>query len=87
MERIPDKSDGRATLVQFSERGWSTYEVARAAVQQLQEEWARVVGQDEMEAFLATLARLANLSSSLDDTAHVTKPRPARLRGRRHTGL
>jgi DNA-binding MarR family transcriptional regulator len=87
VERIPDASDGRATLVQFSERGWSTYEVARTAVLQLQEEWAQLVGQDEMEAFLATLARLTSLLSETESAAHIPKPRPVRLRGRRHTGL
>lgn len=87
VERIPDPEDGRATIVQFSERGWATYEVARRAVLQLQEEWARAVGQDEMEAFLTTLARLASLSRSTERAAHTVKPRPARLRGRRHSGL
>ncbi len=87
VERIPDAHDGRATIVQFSERGWATYEVARGAVLQLQEEWARAVGRDEMEAFLVTLASLASLSSSVDDAVPTSKPHPARLRGRRHTGL
>ncbi len=42
---------------------------------------------DEMEAFLVTLASLASLSSSVDDAVPTSKPHPARLRGRRHTGL
>jgi len=87
VERIPDSSDGRATLVQFSERGWATYEAATTAVRELQEEWGAAVGKDEMEAFLATLARLASLFSETESAAHIPKPRSARLRGRRHTGF
>lgn len=82
VERIPDARDGRATIVQFSDRGWATYEEASAAILQVQEEWAKVIGQDEMEAFLTTLARLANLPPETP-----TQPYPSRLRGRRHTGL
>ncbi|QBD82618.1 MarR family transcriptional regulator [Ktedonosporobacter rubrisoli] len=87
VQRLPDPSDGRATIVQFSERGWATYEVATTAVRSLEEEWARAVGREEMEAFLAILARLASLSSESEKAAQIPKPRSARLRGRRHTGL
>ncbi|MBO0796073.1 MAG: MarR family transcriptional regulator [Ktedonobacteraceae bacterium] len=87
VERSSDARDGRATLVQFSERGWTTYEVASAAVRELREAWASIIGQDEMDAFLTTLARLASLSSSREEGATTSKSRPARLRGRRHTSL
>jgi len=85
VERIPDARDGRATLVQFSERGWLAYRVAWTAVLQLQEEWAQLVGENEMEAFLATLAHLASLLS--ERAAQSPEQRPARLRGRRHASL
>ncbi len=60
VERVSDPGDGRATLVRLSQRGQSVHQVARAAVQCVQEERAQVVGRAEMEAFLATLARLAD---------------------------
>jgi DNA-binding MarR family transcriptional regulator len=84
VERVPDAHDGRATLVQFSERGWLTYEVASAATLQLQKEWAELVGSDEMQVFLATLALIANHTTAQQTEQNTS---PARLRGRRHAGL
>jgi DNA-binding MarR family transcriptional regulator len=84
VERVPDAHDGRATLVQFSERGWLTYEVASAATLQLQKEWAELVGSDEMQVFLATLALIANHVEVQQTEQNIGS---TRLRGRRHAGL
>jgi len=86
MERVSDPSDGRATLVRLSERGWSVHQVARAAVQGVQEEWTQVVGTAEMGVFLATLARLADQSAEAETTDQSTGQRTARWRGRRTIG-
>jgi DNA-binding MarR family transcriptional regulator len=86
VERVADPSDGRVTIVQFSERGWLVHQVARAAVQAIQEEWTQVVGQAEMEAFLATLARLADLSTETKTTDQNNGQPAARFRGRRSVG-
>ncbi|WP_052488003.1 MarR family winged helix-turn-helix transcriptional regulator [Gordoniibacillus kamchatkensis] len=86
VERVPDANDGRAALVQFSERGWSAYHVAWTAVQHLQEEWAQLVGQNEMDHFIATLTYLANHVSETEQEEPSVEQGP-RLRGRRHTGL
>jgi DNA-binding MarR family transcriptional regulator len=83
----PDASDGRATLVQFSERGWSAYREAWTAVHHLQEEWAELVGNNEMEKFLATLAHLASHLSETEQAEQNLEKSTSRLRGRRHTGL
>jgi len=86
VERVSDPSDGRATLVRLSERGWSVHQVARAAVQGVQEEWTQVVGTAEMGVFLATLARLADQSAEAETTDQSTGQRTARWRGRRTIG-
>ncbi len=86
VERAPDPSDGRATVVCFSERGWLVHQVARAAVQRVQEEWAQVVGPAEMEALLATLARLADQSTKAETMDRRTGQHSARWRGRRSIG-
>ncbi len=86
MERVSDPSDGRATLVRLSERGWSVHQVARAAVQGVQEEWTQVVGTAEMGVFLATLARLADQSAEAETTDQSTGQRTGRWRGRRTIG-
>ena len=84
VERVPDSSDGRATLVQLSERGWAVHQVARRAVQRVQEEWTRAVGRAEMEAFLSTLAYLADLAAEGATADRSNGRRKARLKGRRH---
>ncbi len=84
VERVPDSSDGRATLVQLSERGWAVHQVARRVVQCVQEEWTRAVGQSEMEAFLTTLARLSELAVSGATANRRNGQRKARFKGRRH---
>ncbi len=86
VERAPDSSDGRATIVRLSERGWLVHQAARAAVQWVQDEWAQVVGKAEMEAFLATLARLADLATEAETTDRNNGQHRARLRGRRSVG-
>ncbi|MCC3374533.1 MarR family winged helix-turn-helix transcriptional regulator [Cohnella sp. REN36] len=87
VERVPDANDGRATIIQFSERGWSAYREARTSVLGLQEEWAQLVGKNEMETFLATLAQIANSLSVTEHAEQSQDKGPKRLRGRRHTGL
>lgn len=86
VERVPDSRDGRATLVQLSERGWQIHRVARAVVQQVQEELTQVVGQQEMEVFLATLAQLTHWLSKAE-VERGNEQRLAQARGRRHTSL
>jgi DNA-binding MarR family transcriptional regulator len=86
VEREPDPSDGRATLVRLSERGWSVHQVARAAVQSVQDEWTKVVGTAEMEAFVATLVRLADQSTEAKMNGRSTEQRKTRWRGRRTIG-
>jgi len=61
VERIPDTTDGRATLIRRTERGWQVNRVAREVVEQLQQQWARELGEEAFTELLHHLRRLALL--------------------------
>jgi DNA-binding MarR family transcriptional regulator len=46
VERVPDPSDGRAVLVQRTDRGWMVNRTARRVVEETQAEWARALGRE-----------------------------------------
>lgn len=60
VERKPDQRDRRATLVIRTDRGWEVSRVARELVQQIQSEWASLIGQDEMAVLLRGLRTLVD---------------------------
>jgi len=59
----PDPSDGRARLIQLTERGTALMDTMFAAALELSEEWAERVGRKRFNAFQKTLIELAGLSS------------------------
>ncbi len=59
VERVPDPTDGRAVLIRRTERGWEVNRVAREVVEQLQQEWVQVVGEEQFRQLLQHLRRLA----------------------------
>jgi len=61
VERVPDPRDGRAVLIRRTERGWALNRTARRLVQEIQDEWAAALGEEEMEHLLRLLQRLAGL--------------------------
>jgi DNA-binding MarR family transcriptional regulator len=65
VERIPDPTDGRAILIRRTERGWKINQVAREVVEQLQQEWAQALGEDQFAQLLHSLRRLAILLDPL----------------------
>ena len=76
VERVPDPSDGRAMLIRRTERGWALNRMARRLVQEIQDEWAAALGEEEMEQLLRLLQRLAGL---VGDTGQMSgDPRRAR---------
>ena len=54
VQRIPDPSDGRAKLVQLTDRGRAAIEVGRAAIAEIEGEWRAALG-DERVAQLREL--------------------------------
>ena len=59
VERIPDPTDARAILVRRTERGWAVNRIAREVVEEVQQEWAQVLGEENFQMLLAQLRQLA----------------------------
>src|SRR4030088_3742510 len=59
VERIPDPSDGRAVLVQRTDRGWMVNRTARRVVEETQAEWARALGSEEFAPLMSHRRRPA----------------------------
>src|SRR5918911_4128947 len=76
VERVPDPSDGRATLVRRTELGWRVNRVAREQVEATQAEWTRALGETDFSDLMRLLRRLVRL---LDHPAGVAgNPRTLR---------
>jgi len=58
VERIADPSDGRAWLIRLTARGHVVEEVARAALADLEAEWASALGEKRFTALYSTLRDL-----------------------------
>ena len=58
VERRPDPDDRRAQLVFLTERGEQVGPVAVAAGRRVEERWAELTSQEEIDALRATLQRL-----------------------------
>lgn len=61
VERVSDPTDGRAVLVRRTERGWEVNRVARQVVEQIQREWAQVLGPEQFTSLLEGLRHLARV--------------------------
>lgn len=62
IERRPDPSDGRATVVDLTERGEAAIRVIRASVRRLEREWENELGRSRFAQFRDTLAAAAALN-------------------------
>jgi len=58
--RAADPDDGRATLVTFTERGWQFLHDAYELKQEIEAEYAAVLGEPEMASLRAALTLLLN---------------------------
>jgi DNA-binding MarR family transcriptional regulator len=62
VERTPDPSDRRATLIRRTERGWEVNRIARQVVEAVQAEWSQAIGAEAFSQALDGLRRLARLA-------------------------
>jgi DNA-binding MarR family transcriptional regulator len=77
VERIPDPTDGRAMLIRRTQRGWEINRVAREVVEQIQQEWAQVLGEERFTHLLETLRQLAvHLNEPLGAAGYPEANRP-----------
>ncbi|MFI5956167.1 MarR family winged helix-turn-helix transcriptional regulator [Cryptosporangium sp. NPDC051539] len=61
--RHPDPADGRASLVFLTAKGRALRPVSRSAGQQVEQDWAALVGRDDIEHLRQTLVRLLQLGT------------------------
>src|SRR5579862_4128396 len=59
LERRPDPSDRRASLVCLTERGWAQIQTALAIIATLEEDWTRTLGNEQMRQLRNLLSQLA----------------------------
>jgi DNA-binding MarR family transcriptional regulator len=64
IERVPDPSDGRAWLVRLTPRGREVEQVARAAIGELETEWAQYLGNERFASLRSALQDLVALAES-----------------------
>lgn len=58
VQRIPDPADGRASLVVFTDAGWEYLRVASAIKQEIESEYAHLLGGDGFRALCEYLERI-----------------------------
>lgn len=66
VERVPDPADQRVRVVRRTARGWAVERVARASLQQLEDEWTAYIGMNRMREFHAVLTDLGLLLRETD---------------------
>jgi DNA-binding MarR family transcriptional regulator len=62
IERVPDPTDARARLVRFSMQGERMVPTAAAAVTEVEQEWARFLGTERMNALREILTDLRTIT-------------------------
>jgi DNA-binding MarR family transcriptional regulator len=63
LERVPDPSDGRAKLIRPTREGRRLIALALRAVNEIEREYAAIVGEDQFEAAARTLQALLDARS------------------------
>jgi DNA-binding MarR family transcriptional regulator len=58
LERVPDPHDGRARIVQLTERGWNFQRTTYEAVANLEQHWTDVLGSERMDLLIGLLMEL-----------------------------
>jgi DNA-binding MarR family transcriptional regulator len=76
VQRVPDPSDGRATLVRRTELGWRVNRIARERVEAIQAEWASALGDANFDELMRLLRRLARYLAHPGGVAGHSHPLP-----------
>ena len=61
LERRPDPTDRRATLICLTERGWDEVQTALAIIAAIEDEWASRLGKDRMRQLREALIELRRI--------------------------
>jgi DNA-binding MarR family transcriptional regulator len=60
LERVPDPTDGRAQIIKRTAKGWEINRLARQYVEEVQAEWTREYGEENMQQLLTLLRDLVH---------------------------
>lgn len=61
LERVPDPQDRRASIVRLSARGEALNQAAREILEEIEKEWAKEIGWEQMSALKQGLNALVNI--------------------------
>lgn len=67
VERTPDPGDGRAWLIRLTPRGREVEQIARAAIGELEAEWAQHLGEERFATLYSALQDLVSFVESHDE--------------------
>jgi DNA-binding MarR family transcriptional regulator len=73
IERVPDPKDGRAWLVRLTPRGREVEQVARAAIGELEAEWAQYLGNERFATLRSTLQDLVTFVESQGEVGRLPR--------------
>ena len=73
VQRIPDPSDGRASLVVFTEAGWDYLRAASAIKMEIESEYAELLGPEAFHALSDNLARVIAYEKHRIDSSNPTR--------------
>ena len=71
LESVPDESDGRATIVRRTPKGWLFNRAAADEVRRIQREWTRLLGREKMASLTALLSELTEKLGYRFEGSHV----------------
>ncbi len=77
VERRPDPDDGRAKLVCLTEPGWRAVRSGRAIIQQIEADWATLIGPDHFEGLCLTMQELLDSLDPRVREGYTTPPHEA----------
>ncbi len=61
LERVPDPADGRAKIVQLTEKGWDAVRVASAGIADVERRWTEDLGERNMRTLRRALQALPRI--------------------------
>jgi DNA-binding MarR family transcriptional regulator len=73
IERVADPSDGRAWLIRLTPRGREVEQVARAAIAELETEWAQYLGNERFATLYSALQDLVAFVESKGDVGRLLR--------------
>lgn len=76
LERVDDPDDRRAKRVQLTARGFSVLETMRASVGELEDEFERAYGKEDLETLRTLLIRLNLALGTVPDAARPDRETP-----------